>query len=149
MLAGILLYVVSIMSFKKKIFRIQEKTSMFMPAVDDDGTSYRYDTFGDVVATTYSSADTYLKLGFNGGSSRAGMITKSPIDGKSFRIDVRLTIKKGTGSEGIAFWVGKDSTFEIGPVFGRKGVSGLLVAIVTKDDVPYIGLSLGDNGSIF
>lgn len=120
---------------------------MFMPAVDDDGTSHRYDLFGDCVATTYSSASTYLKLGFNGVPSRAGIITKSPIDGKSFRIDVRLTINKGTRSDGIAFWIGKDSTYETGPVFGRKGGEGLLIAIVTKNDVPYIGISVGDHST--
>lgn len=138
-------YAISVLSLRKKIFRIQEGTSMFMPAVDENGLSHRYDYIGDYVITTYSSGETYTKLGYNGTPSYAGMVSKLPINGDAFRIDVRIKIEKGTKSDGIAFWITDDPVFEKGPVFGRKGVNGMLLAIVTKENVPYIGINLGNN----
>lgn len=116
-----------------------------MPAVDDNGLSHRFEFMGDYVITSFSSSETYVKLGYNGAPSYAAMVAKSPIDSKAFRTDIRMIIRKSTKSDGIAVWISKEKSFEKGSAFGRKGVEGLLIAIVTKGDVPYIGINLGDN----
>ncbi|KRH95196.1 hypothetical protein M153_2100014464 [Pseudoloma neurophilia] len=126
---------------QQKIFRISEGTSMFMPAVEENGQSHRYDFIGDCVITSISNGPTGVKLGYNGTPSYAGVITKQPIDNKPFRIDIRFIISKGTKGDGLAFWLTSSNEFKKGNLYGREPVDGLLLAIDLKGNTPFIGIN--------
>lgn len=132
----------------QKIFRISEGTSMFMPAVEENGLSHRYDFLGDYVITSFSSHLTGVKLGYNGTPSWAAVISKQPIENKPFRIDVRFSIKKGTKADGIAFWLTSTNEFKEGNVYGREPTEGFLVAIDLRGDQPYIGINFNNTEKI-
>lgn len=133
---------------KQKIFRISEGNSMFMPPVEENGISHRFDFIGDYVITSFSSDITGVKLGYNGLPSYAGVISKQPIENKPFRIDIRFSIKKGTKADGLAFWLTPTNEFKKGDVYGRESTLGFFVAIDTRGDAPFMGINFNNTDKI-
>lgn len=147
----ILFFLLHIITLKpNKIFRINAGTSMFMPAVDETGTSPKYGFFGDYVITTFSSDLTSIKLGYDGTPSYAGMLFKEALQNRPFRVNIRLSIAKMTQSDGIGIWLTEDNNFEKGEIYGRKPSKGILIAIDLKQK-PFMGLSFNahENGKNF
>ncbi|KAM0674778.1 hypothetical protein GVAV_001597 [Gurleya vavrai] len=125
--------------------KLSELHSLFSPALDENGRSHRISFHNDYVVKTFAGDSTYAQLCYDGHNSSAGLISKNPITFDNFRIDINFELKsKEQPGMGLAFWLQKEENFTKGQAYGRnENFDGLLLAIDTQKNTPFIGLIVG------
>lgn len=129
----------------KIVTNLEDMFSLFNPAVDENGRSYRYLFHNDYIIKTYSSDMTFIQLGYAKGKSSAALESKNPFPFNDFRADTKFTIlpyKKPGDGFGIFLSPNK---FISGTNMGRADDNdSISIKIITSGKEPFIELKVGD-----
>lgn len=140
-----LLTLVTFCSEQKVVTNLEEMYSLFSPAVDENGRSYRYSYHDDCVIKTYTSDQTYVQLGYTGGTSSGALETKKPIPFINLRTDTRfMIIPSKVPGDGFGVFI-SPKQFKSGTLLGRSDkFDDISVQIITKGKEPVIKLTIKD-----